>query len=451
MGPTTDTPFRPQDPGLLPRVLAELGLRADALTRPAGAASAVPLPSHLAVGELAWTSIGAAAAAIAIASADDGHPLLPDPDLVAAAYRSDRYLRVDGEAIEGFAPLSGFWRTADGWVRTHGNYPHHAAALRTGLRLRDGASPDEVASVLRTMTSAQAMTAVQAHGGLCVPVRQEHPHEDAALRTTPLIQVSRLGDSRPRALPRPTAASPLSGIRVLDLTRVIAGPVATRTLAFAGAEVLRIDPPLREEISWQHFDTGHGKRTALLDIAADRDRFDALLADADVIVLGYRPVGLRRLGLDPRSLAARHPQLVVAQLSAWPGEDSARGFDSIVQADCGISWADSDDGQVPGALPAQALDHSAGYLLAAGITVALRRRAESGGPWYVRTSLRRVAAELLGMPRGEPRRAPEHEARTQEFEVGGHRVTTVVPAVRWADGPVRFAAPRPWGADAPEW
>jgi len=452
MGPTSDTPLRPQDSGLLPRLLAELGLRPDTLTLPARAVQAVPLPSHLAVGELAWTSIGAAAAAIGTASADDDwHPLLPDPDLVADAYRSDRYLRVDGEAIEGFAPLSGFWRTADGWVRTHGNYAHHAAALRTGLRLRNGATPDEVASVLRTMTSVQAMTAVQAHGGLCVPVRQEAPREDAALRATPLIQVSRLGDSRPRALPRPTAASPLSGIRVLDLTRVIAGPVATRTLAFAGAEVLRLDPPMREEISWQHFDTGHGKRTALLDIAADRERFDALLADADVIVLGYRPDGLRRLGLDPQSLVSRHPQLVVAQLSAWPGDDSARGFDSIVQAACGISWADSVDGQLPGALPAQALDHSAGYLLAAGITAALCRRAEAGGSWYVRTSLRRVAAELLGMPRGEPRRAPEHEVRTQEFEVGGQRVTTVEPAVRWPGGPVRFAAPRPWGADAPEW
>jgi crotonobetainyl-CoA:carnitine CoA-transferase CaiB-like acyl-CoA transferase len=150
-------------------------------------------------------------------------------------------------------------------------------------------------------------------------------------------------------------------------------------------------------------------------------------------------------------LAARHPHLVIAQLSAWPGADSPRGFDSIVQADCGISWIESADGLSPGALPAQALDHSAGYLLAAGITTALRHRAEQGGGWHVRTSLRRVAAELLGMPRSEPARMPEAPARTQTFDVAGRQVTTVVPAVRWPGAPELFAAPRPWGGDPPEW
>lgn len=106
---------------------------------------------------------------------------------------------------------------------------------------------------------------------------------------------------------------------------------------------------------------------------------------------------------------------------------------------------------MPGALPAQALDHSAGYLLAAGITMALRRRAEQGGGWCVRTSLRRVAAELLGMPRSEPARMTEAPVRTQSFDVAGSRVTTVVPAVTWPGAPELFAAPHPWGSDAPEW
>src|SRR5690606_36796034 len=244
---------------------------------------------------------------------------------------------------------------------------------------------------------------------------------------------------------------PLTGVRVLDLTRVLAGPVATRTLALAGADVLRIDPPDRPEIATQHLDTGHGKGSALLDIVADPIRFEALLAAADVLVLGYRPGGLRRLGLDPAWLAGQHPHLVIAQLSAWPGADSPRGFDSIVQADCGISWIESADGITPGALPAQALDHSAGYLLAAGITAALRRRAEHGGGWYVRPSLRRIAAELLGMPRSEPVPVTEAPVRTQRFDVAGSEVTTVVPAVTWPGAPDLFAAPRPWGADAPEW
>lgn len=379
-----------------------------------------------------------------------GPPSSPEPGLVAAAYRSDRHLRIDGRSPEVWSPLSGFWRTADGWIRTHANYPHHAAALHGSLGLADDAGPDDLAAVLQAMTATQAASAITAAAGIGVVVRPEDPHADEVLRRHPLIALTPLRDGPRRPLTG-DAALPLAGIRVLDLTRVLAGPVATRTLALAGADVLRIDPPGNAEIPLQHLDTGHGKRTALLDIAAEPRRFDRLLADADVLVLGYRRSGLRRLGLDPRELADRHPHLVIAQLSAWPGPDSPRGFDSIVQADCGISWIESADGTSPGALPAQALDHSAGYLLAAGIAVAVRRRSDHGGAWYVRTSLRRVAAELLGMPRSEPTQTAQEHPRTQTFDVAGQQVTTVVPAVTWPGAPERFAAPRPWGADAAAW
>lgn len=433
----------PRDSGLLARLLGELGLRADDSERLAP--RDVPLPSRLDVGELAWCSVAVAGAALASDS-----PVSPAPDLIAAAYRSDRHLRIDGHAPEVWSPLSGFWRASDGWVRTHANYPHHATPLRAALGLAQDAGPDELTSALRSTTAGGAASAITAAGGICVAVRPEDPEADAALRRLPLISLTRSAESPRRPLPT-DATLPLTGVRVLDLTRVLAGPVATRTLALAGADVLRIDPPDRPEIELQHLDTGHGKRSALLDIAADRARFEGLLADADVLVLGYRPSGMQRLGLDPAQVAARHPHLVIAQLSAWPGTDSPRGFDSIVQADCGISWIESSDGVTPGALPAQALDHSAGYLLAAGITSALRRRGEQGGGWYVRTSLRRVAAELLGMPRAEPVPMPEAPVRTQRFDVAGSEVTTVVPAVTWPGAPELFAAPRPWGADAPEW
>lgn len=415
----------------------------------------VPLPAHLAVGELAWSSVCAAGAALS-----PGAPAAPDPEQVAAAYRSDRHLLIDGEAPDVWSPLSRFWRVTDGWVRTHGNYPHHAAALRSGIGAPQDASAPDISERLSRMTAETATRMIASAGGLCVPVRREHASDDAALRTHPVVETHRLADSSARRLRAVSAHAPLAGVRVLDLTRVIAGPVATRTLAFAGADVLRIDSPLLPEPAWQHLDVGHGKRSALLDIVADRPLFESLLADADAIVLGYRPSGLARLGLSPESLAVRHPHLVIGQLSAWPGDGSPRGFDSLVQADSGISWIESPDGATPGALPAQALDHSAGYLLAAGVATALRRRGEVGGGWLVRTSLRRVAAKLLGMPRdaapvaagdqGSPGQGP-YTARTQEFEVAGQRITTVAPAVRWPGSPEVFDPPRPWGGDAAEW
>ncbi|UNK72032.1 CoA transferase [Microbacterium sp. H1-D42] len=410
----------------------------------------VPLPSHLPVGPLALDSVVAAGRAIAGSGGS-----APDPLRIAAAYRSDRHLLIDGEAPEVWAPLSGFWQTSDGWVRTHGNYPHHAAALHLGLELPDGSTSADVLARLNTMTVSDAVSSISRAGGLCVPVRQQDPAYDEALRQHPIVEVERAGDAAPRALPHGTAARPLEGVRVLDLTRVIAGPVATRTLAFAGADVLRIDPPQRPEFAWQHFDTGHGKRTALLDIASEPERFEGLLAGADVVVLGYRADGLSRLGLSPGQLAARHPHLVIAQLSAWPGGHSPRGFDSLVQAESGIAWLESPDGgETPGALPAQGLDHSAGYLLAAGIVDALRRREGDGGTWVVRTSLRRIAAELLGMPRASEQREvgdPPSDPATQSFEVGGQTITTVAPAVSWPGGPTHFEPPRVWGSDLPVW
>ncbi len=328
-----------------------------------------------------------------------------------------------GSAPTAFAPLSGFFRTADGWVRTHGNYPHHAIALRGALGLPEDADAEDAASVLSSMTASEASRAITNRGGICSAVLPEVRDTDEAQRLEPLVRLGRSGTAARRSL-SPEPGAPLAGVRVLDLTRVIAGPVATRTLALFGAEVLRVDPPGMPEIRWQHLDTGHGKRSTLLDLSSsmDRARFDALLQTADVIVLGYRPEGLARLGLSPEALMAQHPSIVIAQLSAW-GTSDQRGFDSIVQAGSGISWIESRDDVTPGALPAQALDHSAGYLLAAAVMCALRRRAVEGGSWHAATSLRRVAAELLGMPRtAEPSAFPAVDPAGAHPEVRGRRL-----------------------------
>ena len=427
---------------LLGRILTELGLPSRAATP--SPTSHVPLPSRLSTGDLAWASVGAAT----IAARRD--PAALDGDRIATAYRSDRSLTLDGTAPSVWSPFSGFWHTADGWIRTHGNYPHHAARLRAGLGLDDSADADAVTHALACMSATDAVKAITASGGLAVRVSPERPVVDAALRETPLLDIRRLGDAPHSPVLNTTiAAAPLAGIRVLDLTRVIAGPVCTRTLAFLGADVLRIDPPHLAEPEWQHLDTGHGKRSARLD--ARSPEFAELLAEADVIVLGYRAASLARLGLSPEALIERHPGLIVAQLSAWGSDHPDRaGFDSLVQAESGIALVESPDGERPGALPAQALDHSAGYLLAAAVSVLVERRAAHGGSWLVRTSLRRVAAELLGLPR-QAEAAAESDVdpspHLRRFDVAGVELITAGPALPGGD----FTAPHPWGSDQPDW
>ncbi|MHA7262586.1 CoA transferase [Arthrobacter sp. TMN-37] len=251
-----------------------------------------------------------------------------------------------------------------------------------------------------------------------------------------------------------TAAAPLTGLRVLDLTRVIAGPVATRTLALLGADVLRIDNPNIPEMPVQHLDTGAGKRSALLDLSlpADRRTFRRLLEDAHAVVTGYRPGALDRFGLAPEALAGAHPGIIVARLSAWGGTGPwarRRGFDSIVQAVSGIAMRESADGVRPGVLPAQALDHAAGYLLAGAVLSALRRQQDDGGTWLLDSSLAAVAAGLLQDHRPL---LPPVEPGPLTVAVSPEGITAALPAVAYDDGPEDWPFPaRPWGADPPEW
>lgn len=437
----------PKSPGreLLRRIAADLGIDPPLVEAVPAPARPVPLPSRLATGDLAWASVTAASLA-----ARPGAPreAAPDPARIAVGYRSDRVLRIDGAEPPVWAPLSGFWRAADGWVRTHGNYPHHARALTRALQLGDDASADDLRARFAALTVRESVERIDRSDGLAVAVEPEDAERDRLLRQQPLIDIRRLGDAPPRSGTLDETV-PLHGTRVLDLTRVIAGPVCTRTLALFGADVLRIDPPYLPEPAWQHLDTGHGKRSALLD--ATSDAMDGLLSAADIVVLGYRPSALRRLGLSPEQLAARHPGLVIAELSAW-GHDrpDRRGFDSLVQAESGIALAESADGERPGALPAQALDHSAGYLLAAAVCVLRRRQLREGGTWSARTSLRRIAAELLGMPRSaDPTPAEEVDPtpHTQEFTVAGRSLVTARSALPG----FTLAAPRPWAEDEPVW
>ncbi|MFE7272809.1 CoA transferase [Streptomyces sp. NPDC057623] len=460
------------DPALLPRVST--------------VARESALHAHLPVRELARSCVGACALAAAELGArraelSEVPRVTLDDGAIATAFVSERHLLVDGRAPVMFAPLSRFWRTADGWVRTHANYPHHRSRLLTALGLT-AEGPDAVGTALAERSSRDVEEAVYAAGGLAVALRTPEEwavHEQAAaVARRPLVEHERSDTARARALPSldGTPLLPAAGVRVLDLTRVIAGPVATRTLALLGADVLRVDAPQSPELADQHTDTGFGKRSATLDLAADRRAFEELLAAADVVVTGYRPGALERFGLSARALTERRPGLVVAELSAWGAYGpwrERRGFDSLVQAATGIAALEGSpsDGPAgrPGALPAQALDHGTGYLLAAAVLRALTEQLADGRGQgrCVRLSLARTAEWLVhGMRPGSKEHLAYDTADTHEtagaYDAPGPwlterssalgRLRYALPPVSFAGGPVDWARPPGvWGADPARW
>ncbi|MFE1390468.1 CoA transferase [Streptomyces albogriseolus] len=439
------------DPALLSRV--------SAVERPG------VLPSRLPVREFAGACVGVCALAAAeLAARRTGGGEVPavrvDDGAVATAFVSERHLRTDGRAAESFAPLSRFWRTADGWVRTHANYPHHRARLLTALGAPE--DPDAVAAVLARRSAREVEETVTAAGGLAVALRTPEEWaahgQAAAVARLPLVERVRLDAAPARQF---TAAGgdpllPAAGLRVLDLTRVVAGPVATRTLALLGADVLRLDPPGLPELPDQHTDTGFGKRSALVDLASGREVFEELLARADVVVTGYRPGSLDRFGLSAEALAGRRPGVVVAQLSAWGATGpwaARRGFDSLVQVATGIAHIEGEHGR-PGALPAQALDHGTGYLLAAGVLRALSDQADAGGGRLVRVALARTAAEVRAGAAGSAAHGGEVPATPWLAERNSPlgRLRYALPPVDFEGGPRDWARPPgAWGADAARW
>lgn len=414
--------------------------------------SAGLLASRFAVLELAAVAVGAvedAADRLRIALGYEPMHTALDLERIAAAYQSDRLSRIDGAAVDAFAPLSGFFAAADGWVRTHANYPHHRRRLSAMLGIGDEATRAELASAIASRSAFDLESQAAGVGALLVAVRSAAEWSStpqSSVGDGPLVR--RHGGStgsRISSWVRPTRRHPLRGLRVLDLTRVIAGPVSTRTLALLGADVLRVDPPQVPEIPWQHTDSGQGKRTATLDASTQHglETLQTLSDEADILVTGYRPHALERLGLRGRD------GLVTGSVDAWgttgPWGDR-RGFDSLVQAATGIALVEAEDG-APGALPAQALDHSAGYLLAAAIVDDVAAVVGGGDAGRSSVSLARVGAALQRLPRSEGR--PPSDLPGARCLVTHGAVTTARPALSAFDDHASPAAVL--GSAEPRW
>jgi crotonobetainyl-CoA:carnitine CoA-transferase CaiB-like acyl-CoA transferase len=430
-------------------------------------------PSVFRVGLLGSSTVAAALLAVREFAAARGAttpdiPISFDTGHLAAAFRSERFASSETMSLPAalWDPIAGDYRTADGWIRIHANYPHHlAAALRV---LRCPPERDAVAAVVGGRHANALEVDIVAAGGAAAALRsrdnwRRHTH-GATIPGTPLVGIERMGSGASRIPEIPSRSDPdrlLAGVRVIELTRVIAAPLASRFLAAWGADVIRIDQPGFEELPVVRVDQWAGKRSCALDLSAadGRAAFEQLASDADVIVNGLRAGALARRGYGPAQLARLRPGIVSASLSAygpsgpWSGR---RGFDSLVQmstgiADQGREVAGQDE---PLPLPCQALDHATGYLLAAGIVRALSRRAVEGGSWSVQASLARTALLLddLGVdPSGLDRPDPGAAVASDWMHsLGGSRIVRPVGAI--GDATPRWSGPAPApGADQPVW
>ncbi|KNH47296.1 CoA transferase [Pseudomonas lini] len=388
--------------GLLTSIQATLGLP----HTPIPFTSSGALPSAFAVTDLACASIAAAGQAVSewLQQHTGRLPAL-EVDRRLASFWFATSIRPMGWSVPPlWDPVAGDYATKDGWIRLHTNAPHHRAAAESVL----GACADRaaMASKVAQWVKSDLEQAVVDAGGCAAEMRswsqwQAHP-QGLAVNAEPLIQFS--ADSGENAKPwRGSVAQPLAGIKVLDLTRVLAGPIASRFLAGLGADVLRIDPPTWNEPGVVP-EVTLGKRCARLDLHNNDDRavFESLLKDADILLHGYRADALERLGYGVAARQKLAPGLIDVCLNAygWSGPwQNRRGFDSLVQmssgiAEKGMQWKKANK---PTPLPVQALDHATGYLMAATAITLLGR----GGS--ARLSLARTAKLLI-----------EHGAGTDE-------------------------------------
>jgi crotonobetainyl-CoA:carnitine CoA-transferase CaiB-like acyl-CoA transferase len=426
------------------------------------------LPSSFAVGQAAQATIAAAA----LAACEAGHARgaarqRVSVDMTHAALDCTGWFAIDGKVPELWDPFSGLYRCRDGWVRIHANFRHHRdGALRLlGLDPRT-ATRDAAQAALMAWNAIDFETAMAdaklVATALRTPGEWDRTEQGRAIASQPLFTIERIGDAPPIALPRLDANHrPLEGIRVLDLTRILAGPVAGRALAAYGADVMLVNSPHLPNID-AIADTSRGKRSVHVDLRTEEGRaaMDSLVQQAHVFIQGYRPGGLRELGWSPRALAAKRPGIVCVSLTAYGTQGpwaSRRGFDSLVQTAMGFNHAEGDafgDAR-PRPLPMQILDEASGYLMAMGASAALHRQQIEGGSWHVQVSLAQTGhwVRSLGRVRdGFKVAKPDLEPYTEVTPSGFGELKALRHSAQLERTPVRWTRPSvPPGSDAPAW
>jgi crotonobetainyl-CoA:carnitine CoA-transferase CaiB-like acyl-CoA transferase len=443
-------------------ILADLwsqgGGDAPALDTVALTGSEPMLPSSFRVAAAAQASIAAAGLAAAhIWRLRSGRAQKVSVDMRHAAIecRSERYLRVDDKPPPpAWDAIAGVYKTGDGrFVRLHTNFPHHRDNI---CKLLDCKPEREAVQAALLKWEGEAFETA-AYAGDCVVSFMRTPAEWAAhpqakaLSELPLLTIEKIGEAPPRSWRQ--GDRPLSGLRVLDLSRVIAGPVAGRTLAAHGADV------------WLVIDTGRGKLSCSADLKTEEGRtvLRNLLTRADVFSQGYRPQSLAALGFSPQDAALLSPGIVYVSLSAyghvgpWAGR---RGFDSLVQTSTGFNHAEGQAAGVDGPkeLPMQVLDHATGYLMAFGAMMARVRQAREGGSWHVRVSLAQTGRWLWGLGRlgngiaASDLKSDDIAPYIEQSPSGFGTLHAVRHSAMLSETPAHWSRPAvPLGNDPPKW
>ncbi|MGH1488411.1 MAG: CoA transferase [Acidimicrobiales bacterium] len=435
----------------------------------------VALPSSFKVTAGAQALVGAFSAAVGhlatIRSPDNQPPgtrrIEVDSLETCIAFQSERHLRL-GDAPKLWDELSGHYATVDGFIQFHTNFVHHRDALLKATGCGSSDDRSAVEAVVATAGRFELEQVVIDAGGIAAALRSmdewnQHPHAAHIDGRPPLVS-GRSGTSTGQPLPAAEPGRPLSGVKVLDMTRVIAGPVCSKALAAYGADVIRIGAPDLPVVDSILPDTTLGKRFAHCDITTTegRETLLELVAEADVVVTGFRPGALAGYELDDEDLFEANPTLVIGSLNAF-GSDGPwgdrRGFDSITQTATGIVASETEafDSPKPRPLPCQFLDHGTGYLLALGVVGALARRHDGPAAQTIDASLLTTRNWLASFGRDHTGAGEQPddetvarflETRPSPFGELRHvgqpgRIEGTVPA--WDRGPSKP------GADQPRW
>ena len=431
------------------------------------------LASSFAVGAAAQASIASAAlAAVSVGVLRGADPQSVSVNMREAAFECTGFFSLNGKSPAVWDPIAGLYACGGdgnaGWVRLHTNFEHHRDGVLKLLNLPAGAGTPKsaVAQALRGWSAPDFEQAAADAGLVVAAVRSfdewdRHPHA-SFIAADSLVHIERIGNAAPVKWPTLTSgAPPLQGLRVLDLTRILAGPVCGRTLAAYGADVMLVNSPRLPNIA-SIADTSRGKRSTHIELREPQgvDDLNRLAADAQVFVQGYRPGALAALGFDARALAERRPGIVYVSLSAygdqgpWAGK---RGFDSLVQTATGFNRAEAGAaGETqPRALPAQILDYATGFLMAYGAQAALHRQALEGGSWHVKVSLARTGLWLRSLGRvsnGFDVGKPDLSDLLEATQSGFGELVALRHAARFSRTPAAWArASMPPGSHPPSW